>query len=91
VTRGSALRLAAFAREIFLTSGFRFCGLAFAARIHWLESRVMPREKTFICEIILSAATPLRTIPQLCKANEGCKAFGRETLARPAIINFGKV
>jgi hypothetical protein len=57
------------------------------AEINWLfppeivhkvseHGHLMPREKKFICEKILSGATPLRTIPQLCKANEGCKAFG---------------
>jgi hypothetical protein len=38
-------------------------------------------EKKLVCEIILSAAIRLRTIPQLCKANEGWESL-RQRAAR---------
>jgi hypothetical protein len=43
--------------------GFRFCGLGFAVRIHWLKSMMISGEKEFVWELILSAATPVAYNP----------------------------
>ena len=56
---------------------FYFCGLSFAARIHAVF--VTTREEVF-CEEFLSAATPLRTIPQPGIRYEAASLGGR-TLA----------
>jgi hypothetical protein len=96
--RGSALRLGAFARRNFLLSGFRFCGLAFAARIHWLKSSGFPPE---IIHKILEQEVYLRNNPLRChsvaynpatlQGKRRLQGLWRKDARYAAIIKFGKV